>query len=168
MADSTDHTVIAVVLRVREGRLEPLLRRIERRSIRARAEIGEQKKATRDVGGNDVRHMKTRLFQNACDMDVRAAILLRRRSIHRDQRGCIAGRWPRLRERYAKVATETRVGGSGSDRCDGNLQRRGEPMQQLLLIFPLLRALSARLPLPRLRSRWRANTSRLASAGQSR
>src|SRR2546421_8114743 len=32
MADSTDHTVIAVVLRVREGRLEPLLRRIERRS----------------------------------------------------------------------------------------------------------------------------------------
>lgn len=31
MADSTDHTVIAVVLRVREGRLEPLVRRVERK-----------------------------------------------------------------------------------------------------------------------------------------
>ena len=105
-------------------------RRVQGTQIGAGAEVGEQQKAAIEIGRQDRRSVHARGREQPRHRNIRAAILLRRRRIHCDQRHravLAAGNGHRLGQRDPEIATEARVLGCGRKRCRGRGQDAGEP-----------------------------------------
>ena len=80
-----------------------------------RAEVGEQQEAAVEVLREDRGRVHAGVGQQRGNVHERAAILLRRRRVHRDQRRAPA-RARGVGERDAEIAAKARVGGRGRER----------------------------------------------------